>query len=195
MPKVSDAHRAAQRQRIIDAAIRVAGEKGLASTSMAEIIKASGLSAGAIYGYFEGKEQLIAEVAAETISTRILVFDEAASKGTSPADLLRTIVTGIPQHLIDTGLIVQVWAEAPHTPGLMEIAGTAVVRIRDAYTAYLTRWLVRERGLDPDAAQARAAALAPALVGLVQGFFVSSHLRLVTAEAYLDGVDALLADL
>ena len=65
MPKATEEHRATQRQRILDAAITVIQRKGLASTTMGEIIKESGLSAGAIYGYYAGKDELIRDIQAK----------------------------------------------------------------------------------------------------------------------------------
>ena len=59
MPKVSEAHRAARREQIIDAAIRCVGREGFHRTTMSHVIAESGLSAGAVYGYFTGKEDLI----------------------------------------------------------------------------------------------------------------------------------------
>lgn len=70
MPKVSDEHRAAQRQRIQDAAITAIQRKGLASTTMSDIIKESGLSAGAIYGYYAGKDELIRDIATSVVATK-----------------------------------------------------------------------------------------------------------------------------
>ena len=50
MPKVSEQHREARRDQIVDAALRCFSRKGFQRTSMADIIAESGLSAGAIYG-------------------------------------------------------------------------------------------------------------------------------------------------
>lgn len=63
MPKISDAQRAAVRGRIIDATIDVASRKGLVDLAMSDIIRESGMSAGAIYGHFDGKDALLIEVA------------------------------------------------------------------------------------------------------------------------------------
>ena len=63
MPKISDERRAERRAQILDAARRCFHGQGLHATSMADIIKASGLSAGAVYGYFASKEDLVATLA------------------------------------------------------------------------------------------------------------------------------------
>ena len=58
MARVSDAHLEARRQSILAAATRVFSHKGIAAATMAEIASEAGISPGAIYRYFENKEQL-----------------------------------------------------------------------------------------------------------------------------------------
>ena len=59
MPKISDEARADRRKQILEAAWRCFQRDGLHATSMHDIIRASGLSAGAVYSYFKSKEDLI----------------------------------------------------------------------------------------------------------------------------------------
>ncbi len=58
MARVSDAHLEARRQSILEAATKVFSQKGIASATMAEIASEAGISPGAIYRYFENKEEL-----------------------------------------------------------------------------------------------------------------------------------------
>jgi len=66
MPKISDEKRAARRLQILNAAWTCFQREGLHATTMDDIIRASGLSAGAVYSYFKTKDDLI--VAALTTS-------------------------------------------------------------------------------------------------------------------------------
>ena len=59
MPRVSAAHEQEVRDRILDAASRVFAEKGYHSSTIADVVRESGLSVGAIYTYFSGKDELI----------------------------------------------------------------------------------------------------------------------------------------
>ena len=59
MPKITDERRAARRQQILDAARACLQDHGLESVSMGMIIARSGLSTGAVYGYFKGKDEII----------------------------------------------------------------------------------------------------------------------------------------
>jgi len=55
MPKVSDAHLAARRDQILAATARCFGRDGFHRTSMQDIVRESGISAGLVYRYFAGK--------------------------------------------------------------------------------------------------------------------------------------------
>src|SRR3954469_7010214 len=67
VPKVSDAHLAARREQIVQAAMTRFAEGGFHSTGMAEVIAATGLSAGAVYRYFPSKAALIRAIVEERV--------------------------------------------------------------------------------------------------------------------------------
>ena len=56
------AHGEESRQRILDAAAKIAGERGYEGTSIALVSERSGLPASSIYWHFEDKDHLIAAV-------------------------------------------------------------------------------------------------------------------------------------
>src|SRR3984885_8514484 len=59
MPKISPERREERREHILQAARLCLQEHGLEAVSMEMIIARSGLSTGAVYGYFKGKDQII----------------------------------------------------------------------------------------------------------------------------------------
>lgn len=61
MPKRAPSHMSAQRERILRATIQCIGDVGLERTSIARICKEAGLSAGALYKHFSGKEEIVTE--------------------------------------------------------------------------------------------------------------------------------------
>lgn len=63
MPRVTEAHKEAMRDRLVDAAIELLRERGVAQTTTRGILERAGLSAGALYHYFSGKGELFATVA------------------------------------------------------------------------------------------------------------------------------------
>jgi AcrR family transcriptional regulator len=58
MPRITPAHEQAVRRRIIDSALRVFAEKGYHGATIADVVRDSGLSVGAIYTYYSGKDEL-----------------------------------------------------------------------------------------------------------------------------------------
>lgn len=88
MPKVTDAHLKARRQQIIDAAWACFARKGYHQTTMQDICEESGLSPGAIYRYFAGKEAIRTAVWDRNEEWAREVLETARSQATEPADTL-----------------------------------------------------------------------------------------------------------
>ena len=61
----------ARPQQILDAALLVFGEQGLAGARLDDIARRAGLAKGTIYLYFANKEELFREVIRQTIITRL----------------------------------------------------------------------------------------------------------------------------
>jgi len=59
VPRVTEAHEREVRDRIVRAAISVFADRGFHRATMQDIVRASGLSVGAIYTYFRSKSDLI----------------------------------------------------------------------------------------------------------------------------------------
>jgi len=59
VPQITDERREARRQQVLEAARACLQEHGLEAVTMEMIIARSGLSTGAVYGYFKGKDQII----------------------------------------------------------------------------------------------------------------------------------------
>lgn len=80
MPKISEEKKEATRRRLIDAAVEVTITKGAAATTR-EILAAAGLSAGALYHYFDSKDELYQEIARRFVDTDVATarLDPAAS--------------------------------------------------------------------------------------------------------------------
>lgn len=66
--KVSREQMAENRRRILDEAGRLFREKGFAAVSVAEVMKAAGLTHGGFYGHFESKDDLVAQALGEALS-------------------------------------------------------------------------------------------------------------------------------
>ena len=91
MPKVTEAHSAARRQQIIDAAYRCFARKGFHQTTMREIYEEASLSPGAIYHYFPSKDAII-QASFEFDYERSLELFAAATASDDPLKALRELI-------------------------------------------------------------------------------------------------------
>src|ERR1700712_2984884 len=94
MPKVTEEHRDARRREIITAAIRLFARQGFQATSMADIIAESGLSAGAIYGYYKSKDELVQSAMTELLDLR-LAAGTGGDETLPPGETMRRFITGL----------------------------------------------------------------------------------------------------
>jgi AcrR family transcriptional regulator len=122
MPKVDDAHFAARRRQILDAAAACFAREGFHRTSMQDIVRESGVSAGLVYRYFTGKDDMIAAIVAERHAYRARVVSADPTAGY--LDLLRSL--GDPAARDDLRLRVQVWAETLRSERFRELARAGV---------------------------------------------------------------------
>lgn len=196
MPKVTEEHRVARRAQIVAAARSCVLEQGFHKTTMADVIAASGLSAGAVYGYFKSKEEIVAAIAEEALSSveelfaTVLVADEPVH----PAMMLERVL----DHVVEianrpggdvTRIGVQAWAEALRNPVVMEIAGGKYRMLRNRF-AEVARRAQADGTIDADVDPEHVAQV---LFGFVPGFILQ---RLiigdVTPETYTAGLRAIL---
>ena len=61
-PPQRKATRDVRRQQLIEATIKVLGQKGYAATTVADVARAAGLSTGIVIFHFDSKDQLLAAV-------------------------------------------------------------------------------------------------------------------------------------
>ena len=97
MPRITEERRQARREQILDAARACLLEHGLEKVSMEMIIARSGLSTGAVYRYFKGKDQII-EAAITTAAREI---------GAAVAPILASAEPGLPPQLV--GRLLDAW--------------------------------------------------------------------------------------
>ncbi|MWB98783.1 TetR/AcrR family transcriptional regulator [Agromyces seonyuensis] len=173
MPKVSAAYKAARRDEIIDAALRCVQRDGYRGTSMAAVIAESGLSAGAIYGHFAGKQEILVAVAERVLAGRQADLEAARVDGQplSPAALVSALVGGMRLEKA-TRVIPQVWAEAAVDPEIAEIAGRIFLRVHRLLRTELAAWAAAEPGRVDGDPGAWADLVVPAVIAAVPGFLV-----------------------
>lgn len=194
MPRISEARKAAQRARIVDALLEAVAEKGIADTSMADVIERSGLSAGAIYGYFPSKDDILVAAAREVVSDRANVFAQLADRDPvpPPAQVVREMAGSLPDVARDARAMMQVWGQAMTHDELSSWTRNIVGRLLEAIEVYLRAWFDQCGHVDPDVAARRGA---PTLLALVQGYIVQSALRGdVDLDEFVAGISTLFGE-
>ena len=170
MPKVTDAHRAARRDEILDAAQRVFARKGYRGSSITAIIDESGLSAGAIYSYFEGKQELFHAVVERTLAVRTSQI--AAGAGEQPrsaGELIRSVLVSMRGQPIST-MAPQIWAEAAVEPETRKVVARVYEQLGRMLCAELTAWASGNPARVDGDPEAWAARVTPVLISIVPGF-------------------------
>ncbi|KQB83175.1 TetR/AcrR family transcriptional regulator [Corynebacterium oculi] len=150
MPKISEERRQQQRQRIIDATMTVLQERGFARSSMSQIIAASGMSAGAIYGYFPSKEELFREVARQVLGKRLGGLAQSPSgEVPPPEEALSAFFEQLREGKPGSKMIVQMWGEAVNDESMRAIAQQVLTEAKGAVEEYLVAWFTQEGEGDP----------------------------------------------
>jgi AcrR family transcriptional regulator len=125
MPRVTEAHSAARRQQIIDAAYRCFARKGFHQATMRDIYEEANLSPGAVYHYFDSKDAII-QASFEFDYDRGFAQFAAAVATDDPVQALRELVDFFFRGLAGAAALgagrvnVQSWGEALVNPTLLE---------------------------------------------------------------------------
>ncbi|MGH3170298.1 MAG: TetR/AcrR family transcriptional regulator [Trebonia sp.] len=165
MPKVSEEHLERRRQQILDAARECFTKQGFHNTSMQDIFKASGLSAGAVYRYFPSKHQLVKAIAEGTLETVLARISLPGDPSRDIAGIVAEVggILATDKTLSRTRpIVVQAWAEAARDPEMAVIARELLTRLTERIGELLPP------GSPPEVARLLVAAL--------QGLLVQSQL-------------------
>lgn len=191
MPRVTEAHKEARRDEILSAAQRVFARSGYRGASIPMIIEESGLSAGAIYSYFNGKEVLFRAVVERTLDLKSSQFaSDPGAAPRSPGELMRTVLEGMQGQPILT-IAPQIWAEAAVEPEIRTVLAQVFVRMKTTLRTELTAWAAAHPEQTGPDSQAWAARVTPVLFSAIPGFIVQRlTLDDFDEQAYLDALIA-----
>jgi AcrR family transcriptional regulator len=128
MPRVTAAHEQAVRARIVDAALRVFAEKGYHGTTMQDVVRESGLSVGAIYTYFRGKDELFVATCESSQGLGLAALADRVAHGKTTVEKL-AIAIGFFLDAVDgddggpgmASFLVAEWAQAERDPDVRDM--------------------------------------------------------------------------
>jgi AcrR family transcriptional regulator len=182
--KISEEQVRCRKEAILAAAKRVFARKGCAQATMHDVAQEAGLSVGAIYLYYPGKDDLMRAVFENIGESTRGLFNKAAEGATTPGEILRATGRVLEERFQDpatrdeTVLVLEAILadarEARSTGTGRESASGTGRQLRGAYLL-LTEWLfgrAQETGaLDP---LIDTEALAQFFVSLMVGIHVLS---------------------
>ena len=200
MPRITEERREARREQILDAARACLLEHGLEAVSMEMIIARSGLSTGAVYRYFKGKDEIIGAAVAAS----------ASEIGTAVAPILINPTSRLPSQLVEELLAAWVgyahsgvgaaagvdrmpaalhgWSYAQTDPQLKAALQASLRGFREACVPIIKQWQadgVVAGGVEPDA-------VAQLLLSISLGFVAQ---RALTGDAEVEAHAGALAAL
>ena len=164
--------KAARPGEIVEAALAVFAEKGFAAARLEEIAARAGVSKGALYLYFETKEDLFRAVVEQAIAPNIQAVRAMIAAHPGPiADLLRLVPERIAM-LLETlplgGVVKMVIGEAGNFPELARVwHDRLVVHALGALTDAISAGQARGEVKPGDPRTFAVQLIAPLLVGVI----------------------------
>lgn len=186
MPKVSQHYRDARRTQILDAAKQCFLRKGFQATSMQDLFAESGLSSGAFYLYFKGKDDVILALAEENMGIVMALIHELATSRQAGGlgEALASVLETVQQRNRDDQLgamAVLVWAEALRSPHLRERFVESISKMRADLTDVITQY----QSANAPSTDVPADAMANLVISIVPGAILQLALF---GERAVDGV-------
>ncbi len=140
MPKLSEIQQEQRRTRILDAAENCFARNGFHRTTMQDICREAGISAGALYLYFGSKEALIEGISSRSRQDVLAAFallDRAEDFAAGLGQVLQACILAKPRH--KSVLWLEISAEATRNPSIAAIHRACELQIRNELLGVLSR--------------------------------------------------------
>lgn len=140
MPKLSESQQEQRRTRILDAAEASFARNGFHRTTMQDICREAGISAGALYLYFDSKEALIEGISSRSrqeVLEAFALLDTAEDFAAGLGQVLQACILAKPRH--KSVLWLEISAEATRNPAIGAIHRSCELHIRSELLGVLAR--------------------------------------------------------
>jgi AcrR family transcriptional regulator len=91
----------ARRREVVATAAKLFAERGYDSTSMSELTEATGLAAGGLYHYIEGKDDLLIAICDELLEPLLKRAREIVAAAAPPVEQLRELLGAWVAHVVE----------------------------------------------------------------------------------------------
>lgn len=189
MPRLIEATKQARRAQILDAAFNCFTRNGYINTSIADIIKESGLSSGSIYSHFDGKKDILEATLKHRVEGIHKAYHEIPDEPT-PREIARFIIQKAPR-MGGFNTIMRLHLESNNSPEIRQVTSTIFSTIREFICDALTPWAIQRTA---EQAQTEATAqtvndlvlaTADALLLILHGFMIRTSLDSAISAEYL----------
>jgi len=171
LPRITPAREEATRQSILRAARDVFVRKGFHAASVDDVVAASGMSVGAIYGHFKGKDELIHACVLEANKAEADTVLAYARAGGTVRERMERAIDGWWAFTIEApgapAFLAEVWAAASRTPLIREVVARRRERTVTVISIILRDGIAKgelSQGLDVDGTARNVAALLDGMV-------------------------------
>jgi TetR/AcrR family transcriptional regulator, transcriptional repressor for nem operon len=167
----------ASRERIVERAAELFAERGIAGTSLDEVLAAAGAGKGQFYHYFHGRDELAAAAVGHRCAQVVARLTEALG-GVSSLAGLEQALTGFVAGFEQMGMLgCPIGTLATEVAGRNDAARTQAAAGFDAWERLLADALERMRQCGELRADAEPSVLATGLLASIEGGMVLSQTR------------------
>ncbi len=200
MPRISEEHRMQIRENIVESARLAFLDKGFQRTSMSEIIQRTGMSAGAIYNHFSGKEEIT--VAAATIDLEIFLHENTPRLGgvgagqpekMEPWAYVLNWLETLRVNPATCRLLQSTWGEAATYEVVRKVADTQLEALKNAAKERYRGWAQAALEFDEEELEEWLEVIGAAVLSVFCGYVLQSQtLSHFSHDSYRDFAEAIL---
>lgn len=147
-PRRSRRHDPHRRDRLIDAALSVIAERGVAGTTHREIARAADVPLGSMTYHFAGLDEVLVEAFTRHAESMAAVFDRRLAAATDRDEAIDAVVTLVSEDVFgssrDLVLTVELYAAAARNPALRTVTQAWMERSRRALERHFDPVTARE---------------------------------------------------
>jgi DNA-binding transcriptional regulator YbjK len=141
-------HDPGRRDRLVDAALTVIAERGVAHTTHREIARVADVPLGSMTYHFASLDEVLAEAFTRHADTVAGVFDERMAAAHDRASAVEAVVTLVAEDLLGPGadlvLSVELYVAAARNPALRAVTQAWMARSRRALELHFDPTTARE---------------------------------------------------
>lgn len=193
MPRISVDRRAARRGHLLEAARRCFARNGVHATTTDDICREAGVSAGALYTYFESKRAIVEAFVKAECESAVSQMTHAAMDGGTVAQLLPALARmwgTSPRSADDVRASVHMFAEGARDPDVAAILREGDRGPREALAAVVRAGQVTGE-LNPEV---EPDAVARLVLAITQGLLIQLAREDLDLRSIVVAAEALLGD-